>query len=87
MFFLSKLNIHITNHVIGEVITDIKAFDITVFREFFKEVFIELLKMILDLARFDRLAVNVDAGSYHIGTLVHVGEKNGRADTRFRVEP
>lgn len=74
-------------HVIGEVITNIEAFDITVLREFFKEVFIELFEVILNLARLNRLALNVDAGSYHIGTLVHVGEENGRAYARFGVEP
>ena len=36
--------------------------------------------MLLDLARVERLALGVDSGGDHVGSLVHVGEEEGRGD-------
>lgn len=44
------------------------------------------LEVFLHLFRVDRLALSVDAGSNHVGTLVHVGEQERGADARLRVE-
>lgn len=42
--------------------------------------------MVLDFAGVKGLALGIDAGSDHIGALVHVGEEEGRADAGFGVE-
>lgn len=72
MVFLFKLDINISDHVVGEVIADIKALDLTELAEFFKDVFVEVLKVFLDFARVDWLALGVDAWSDHVRALVHV---------------
>lgn len=76
MLLLSELNIHIPHHMVGEVVTDIKAFDISILGELIKEVFIELLEVVLDLARVYGLPVGINARCYHVGPLVHVRKKN-----------
>lgn len=86
MLLFSELNIHIPHHVVGEVVADIEAFDFAVLRELFEEVFIELLEVVLNLARVDGLSVGVDARCYHVGPLVHVREKNGWAYAGLRVQ-
>ena len=63
--------------MVGEVVADIEAFDFAVLGELLEEILIELLEVVLDLARVDGVAVGVDAGGYHVGALVHVGEENG----------
>jgi len=63
--------------VVGEVVAYIEAFDFSVLGELFEEILIELLEVVLDLARVDGVAVGIDAGGYHVGALVHVGEENG----------
>lgn len=73
--------------MISEVITNIEAFNITILRQLFKQILIEFFKVVLDPARVDGLAVDVDAGSDHVRALVHVGEENGGADAGFGVEP
>lgn len=62
--------------MVGEVVTDIKAFDISILGELIKEVFIELLEMVVDLARVYGLPVGINARCYHVGPLVHVRKKN-----------
>lgn len=42
--------------------------------------------MSLDLAGVDGLALSVDAGSDHIGPLVHVGKQEGWADAGLGVK-
>lgn len=44
------------------------------------------LKMLLDLARVDGVTLGVDAGGDHVRPLVHVGEKDSRADAGLGVE-
>ena len=72
--------------MISKVVADIEAFDFTVLGELLEEILIELLEVVLDLARVDGVAVGVDAGGYHVGALVHVGEQNGGAYAGLRVE-
>ena len=72
--------------MVGEVVADIVAFDITVLGELVEEVFVELLEVVLDFARVDGVAVGVDAGGDHVRALVHVGEENSGAYARLRVE-
>lgn len=73
MLFLPKLNIHITNHVVSQIVADIQALKFTILAQFLKEIFIEVLEVILDLTGIDGLALDVDAGGDHIRSLVHVG--------------
>jgi len=72
--------------VVGEVVAYIEAFDFAVLGELRKDILIELLEVVLDFARVDGVVVGVDAEGYHVGALVHVGEQNGRAYARLRVE-
>lgn len=41
----------------------------------------------LHLARVDRVALGVDAGSDHIGPLVHIGQQQSWADAGLGVQP
>lgn len=75
--------------MVSEIITDIQALNISVFAELLKKILIEIFKVILDLAGVEglRLRGGIDAGSEHIGALVHVGEEKSRADAGLGVEP
>lgn len=81
-----KLNIDIANHVVSKVITNIEAFNLAKLAEFLKEILEEILKVVLDLARVQRLAVCVDAWGDNVRSLVHVGEDEGRGDGGTVVE-
>lgn len=74
--------------MVGEIITDIQALDVTILAELLKQVFIEILEVVLDLARVQGLGLGlrVDTRSEHVGPLVHVGEEEGRADGGLGVE-
>lgn len=86
MLFLPKLYIHISDHVISYVVTDIQILNISVLAQLLKQILIEILKVVLDLAGVEILGLGVDAGSEHVGALVHVGEEKGGADGGLRVE-
>lgn len=72
LVLLSELDVDVSNHVIGEVIADVETLDLAKFAEFFKNIFVEVLEMLLDLPRVDGLALGVHARCDHVRTLVHV---------------
>jgi len=74
MFCFSKLNVNITHHVVSQVVTNVQAFYLSIFVQLLKQVFIEILKVGLDFAGVNGLALRIDARGDHIGALVHVGE-------------
>lgn len=86
MFFLSKLNIHIAYHMVSQVITYVQTLNLTVLAQLLKQILIKSLKMLLDLAGVDRVTLGVDARGDHVRPLVHVGEKDSRADAGLGVE-
>lgn len=46
------------------------------------------LEVVLDLAGVEGLALRINAwGGEHVGSLVHIGEQKGGANTRFGVKP
>lgn len=45
------------------------------------------LKVLLDFARIERLALRIDARGYHVRPLVHVGKKESGADAGLGVKP
>ncbi|KAG6702540.1 hypothetical protein I3842_07G039600 [Carya illinoinensis] len=69
------------DHVVGEVITDVEALDLPEFAELLEDTLVEVLEMLLDLARVDGLALGVHAGCDHVRALVHVGEEEGRRES------
>lgn len=73
MVLLLELNIDVTDHVIGEVITNIKVLDLAKFAEFFKNILIEIFEMLLDLVWIEWLALSIDTGSNHVRAVVRVG--------------
>lgn len=87
MFFFSKLNIHVTDHVIGQIVTDVQALNLAVLAQFLEQILVKILEVILDLAGVKGLALRVNAGSDHVGALVHVGEEECGADAGLRVKP
>jgi hypothetical protein len=90
VLFLSKLNVHITDHVISQIIADIQALEVTVLAELVKEVLIEVFEVVLDMARVEiglGLRVQGRSRSQHVRSLVHVGEKKGWADGGLGVKP
>ncbi|RHN75401.1 hypothetical protein MtrunA17_Chr2g0320811 [Medicago truncatula] len=72
--------------MISEIITNIKTFNITILRQFIKQILIKLFKMILNFPWINRLSMNIDTRSNHIRTLVHVGEEDSRAYAWLSVE-
>ena len=81
-----KLNIDVANHVISKVVTNVEAFNLAKLAEFLKEILEEILKVLLDLARVEGLAICIDTGGDHVGSLVHVGEEECWGDGRTVVE-
>ncbi|WVY98953.1 hypothetical protein V8G54_031104 [Vigna mungo] len=69
MLLLSKLNVYITCHVVGEVVANIEGFDFVVPGELRKDILIELLEVVLDLAAVDGVVMGVAVGGYHVGAL------------------
>ena len=87
MLLLPELNIHIPNHVVSQIVTDIQALDLPILAQLLKQILIEILEVVLDLARVEGLALRVDAGvGEHIGALVHVGEEESWADAGLGVK-
>ena len=86
LVLLAELNIDVADHVVGEVVADVEALDVAEFGEFGEDVLVEVLEVLLDLAGVEGLALRVDAGSDHVGALVHVGEEEGRGDAGTVVE-
>lgn len=86
LVLFAELNIDVADHVIGEVVADVEAFDFAEFGELGEDILVEVLEVLLDLAGVEGLALRVDAGSDHVGALVHVGEEEGRGDAGTVVE-
>lgn len=73
LIFLLELNINVADHVICEVIADVEALDLSKLVEFFENVLVEILEVVLDFAGVDGVALGVDAWGDHVGAVVHVG--------------
>lgn len=86
LVLLLELDVYVADHVVGEVVADVEAFDLAEFAELLEDVLVEVLEVLLDLAGVDRLALGIDAGGDHVGALVHVGEKEGWGDGGAVVE-
>ena len=72
LVLLPELNIHVSNHVIGKVVTDVKVLDLTELAQLLEYVLVEVLEVLLYLAGVNGLALRVHSGSDHIRALVHV---------------
>lgn len=57
LILLPELHINIADHVIGKVITDIERLNLAEFRKLEEDILIEILKVLLNLARIDRLTL------------------------------
>lgn len=73
LVLLPKLNVNIANHVVGEIITDVKVLDVTELSKFLVNIFIEILEVFLNLVGINGLALSINTGGDHVGALVHVG--------------
>lgn len=73
LLLLPELDIDVSDHMVGKIIADVEALDLAKLVEFFKDVLVEVLEVLLNLFGVDGLALGVDAGGNHVGTLVHVG--------------
>lgn len=80
LILLLELDIYVADHVIGEVVADVEALDLAELGELLEDVLVEVLEMLLDLARVEGLALGVDAGGDHVGPLVHVGQQQRGTD-------
>lgn len=83
---LLELDVDVANHVVGEIVADVEALDLAELAELLKDILVEVLEVLLDLARVDRLALGVDSGGDHVGPLVHVRQEQSRRDRRPVVE-
>lgn len=86
LILLPELNIHIADHVVGEVVTHVEALDLAVLAEFLKDVLVEILEVGLDLLRVDGVALSINSRGDHVRTQVHVGEQQRRRDRRLVVQ-
>lgn len=86
LILLLELDIYVADHVIGEVVADVEALDLAELGELLEDVLVEVLEMLLDLARVEGLALGVDAGGDHVGPLVHVGQQQRGTDGRAVVQ-
>lgn len=81
------LNINIAHHVVSQVVTDIKRLNFSIFAEFLKQIFIEVLKVLLNPTRIDGIPLRINTRGDHIRALVHVREKKSGADAGLGVKP
>lgn len=51
LVLFAKLNVHIADHVIRKIVTNIEAFDLAKLGELGENIFEEILEVLLDLAR------------------------------------
>lgn len=75
LVLLPELNIHVSNHVVSKVVTDVEALDLTELAELLEDVLVEVLEVLLDLVGVDRLALGVHSGGDHVRALVHVRQQ------------
>lgn len=83
---LLELDVDVADHVVREVVANVEALDLAELAELLEDVLVEVLEVLLDLARVDRLALGVHSGGDHVRPLVHVGEKQRRRDRRSVME-
>lgn len=73
--------------MVSQIVTNVQALDLAVLAKLLKQILIKILEVVLDFAGIKGLALRVNAGSDHVGALVHVGEKESGANTRFSMQP
>lgn len=83
---LLELDVDVADHVVGQVVADVEALDLAELAELLKDILVEVLEVLLDFARVDRLALGVDSGGDHVRPLVHVRQEQRRRDRRPVVE-
>lgn len=74
LFFL-ELDVDIPYHMISEIVANVETLNLSEFAEFFEDVLVEVLQVLLDLTRVDGLTLGVHAGGDHVGPLVHVRQE------------
>lgn len=87
LVLLPELSIHVPNHVVGKVVADVKALDLTELAQLLEDVLKKVLEVLLYLAGIDGLTLRIYSGGDHVRALVHVREKEGWGDRRSVVEP
>jgi hypothetical protein len=80
LVLLLELNVDVTDHVVGKIVADVEALDLAELVKLLEDILIEVLEVLLDLARVDRLALRVHSWGDHVRPLVHVGEEERRRD-------
>jgi len=78
MFLFPELHIYIPNHMIGQIVTHIEVLNLSILAEFLKNIFIKVLKVLLQFARIRLLDVSMlihAAVKSSVWRLVHVGEQ------------
>lgn len=53
LIFPVELNVDVADHVIGEVVADVKGLDVAVVVEFLENVLVEVLEVVLNVAGVD----------------------------------
>lgn len=87
LVLLAKLDVDVADHVVGEIVADIEALDLTELCELREYVLIEVLEVLLDLARVQGLPLRIHAWRDHVRALVHVRQQQRRRDARPVVQP
>lgn len=87
LVLLAELDVDIADHVVGEIVADIEALDLAELCELREDVLVEVLEVLLDLARVQRLPLRIHPRRDHVGTLVHVGQQQRWRDAWPVVQP
>lgn len=85
MFFFSKLHVHIPNHVIRKIVTNIEILNFSILAKFFEYVFVEILEVLLKFPRIRLLNVPVlvyTAVKASVGGLIHIRKQQSLAGCR-----
>jgi hypothetical protein len=78
VLFLSKFYVDVADHVVCKVVANVEIFDFSIFAELLKNVFVEILKVLLKFARIRLLNVPVlihAAVKPRVGRLIHVRQQ------------
>lgn len=87
LVLLAELDVDVADHVVGEIVADIEALDLTELCELREDVLVEVLEVLLDLARVQGLPLRIHAGRDHVGALVHVRQQQRGRDAWPVVQP
>lgn len=90
MFLLPKLHVHISDHMISEVVANIEILNFSILAELFEDILIEILEVLLQLARIRLLDISMliyAAVKASVRRLIHIRQQQSLTSGRPVVKP